>query len=119
MILTLNINSVNFILVEMSVVLLRQFDILAIFAQVNLHGVVSYLIEELLYDLSLLVGHGADVLVGLGVGQTLVASEVILGDWVEAVEKRFEEGVFGLLDDTENSGALWLVVSFDETFTDG
>lgn len=118
-ILTLNIDCVNFILIEMSIVFFWNLNILSILAEVNLDGVISELVEELLDDSSLFVGNGADVLVGLGIGHTLVASVVRGGDWVETIEEGLEESIFGVLDDSENSGSLWLVVSLNESLTNG
>jgi hypothetical protein len=48
----------------MTKVLFWQLDILTILAEVYLHSVVSEFVQQLLHNFSLLVGNGADVLVG-------------------------------------------------------
>ena len=119
-ILSFDINSINLILEEVAVLLLWKLDVLAVLAEVHLDGVFTKLVEELFDGCSLLVGYSADVLVlGHVRAESCVGTEVILGDWVEAIEERFEIGILSFLDDSHDAGSLWLVVSFDEALTDG
>ena len=117
MILTLYINGIHLILIKMSVILFWQFNILPILTKVNFDVVLSDLIEQLLDSLSLFVYDRAYVLVGFGVSKSFVSSVVSFGDWVEAVEEGFEEGIFGLLDDTQHSCSFGFVVCLHKTFS--
>lgn len=62
--LALNVDHVDVVLEEMSVLSLRQFLVLAIFAQPNLDLVLAQFVQQTLGGFSFLAGNLGEVLVG-------------------------------------------------------
>lgn len=81
-VLTLNVNGINFILIEMAMILLWKFNIFAILAKVNLNGVLSKFVQEMLHGLSLFRSDSSDVLVWYS-----ALSEVLRDYWIESFEE--------------------------------
>lgn len=115
---TFDIDHVHLVLVEVAIVLFGQFfGLVGLAYQIHFHGVVTELSHQLLNVFSLLVGKLTHVLVLSNVGVVSKASSVFnLQDWVETVEEGLEVDILGILWDSGNSGSLWLVVGFDESF---
>jgi hypothetical protein len=63
-IFTLDVNGINIILEEMAIILLWQFLIFSIFAEVDFYGVFSKFVHKTLLSFSLFIGDFGNILVG-------------------------------------------------------